>query len=191
MMPDILNRVADEGHIIFTTGAYNINIVGQRTPTREANKFDDKLHLVFKNEDGIWQHLWFACTTDPGTYWLKNPGNRKGTAILVPGQYRGAYKIDKHAGRYYALCQRNGSVQCYRDNNTDTTINMDPASITEGFYGINIHHAGKDSGTVDKWSAGCTVVGNISDWGVFFSIVGKSAELYGNKFTYTLIEDKK
>jgi hypothetical protein len=188
MKPLILERVESLGHVVFASGAYNINIIGERTPNQEANKFDDRLHLVFKNEDDEWQHLWFECTTDPGTYWLENPGNHKGTAIMVPGQYRGAYKIDKHAGRYDALCQRNGTVQCYRDSNRDRVLDMDPESITQGFYGINIHHAGTDSKNVDKWSAGCTVVGNMADWDVFFSVVKKSADLYGNQFTYTLIE---
>ena len=44
-----------------------------------------------------------------------------GTAILVPDQYRGVYKIDTHGGkrRYTALCQRLGPVKIWRDNNRD------------------------------------------------------------------------
>ena len=29
----------------------------------------------------------YECTTDAGTYWMQNPMSRKGTAMLVPGQY--------------------------------------------------------------------------------------------------------
>ena len=65
---------------------------------------------------------------------------------------------------------------------------MDANTATEGIYGINIHHAGHDSHRVDRWSAGCTVVANLAEWDVFMAVVRRSAELYGDTFTYTLID---
>jgi hypothetical protein len=132
--------------------------------------------------------MWFWCTTDPGTYWLENPSRVSGTAILVAGQYRGAYKIAKHRGLYDGLCQREGVVRIYRDSNRDDIIDAKIETEEEGYFGINIHKAGRDSTQVNRWSAGCTVVGSEIDWDVFISIVKKSADMYGNKFTYTLIE---
>ena len=35
----------------------------------------------------------------------------RGTAILVPNQYRGVYAIRKHLGKYDAICQTNGKVE--------------------------------------------------------------------------------
>ena len=104
--------------------------------------------VVFKDEQGWITRTW-ECTTDPGAYWLENPMNAGGTAILVPGQYRGVYKIDKHRGLYDALCQRGGTVKCYRDKNKDDVIDMDPDSVTEGMYGINLHKAGSSSTLVN------------------------------------------
>lgn len=187
MMPVILQRVRDEGLAVFERGRYNLNIVGVRTPPGQVNAFDDELHLIYKDEYDQWVDLAFPCTTDPGLYWLKNPGRRAGTAILKPGQYRGAYQIGLHRGRYPALVQRK-PVTVYRDRNRDDVLDMDSSTEQDGLYGINIHHAGFDSHRVDRWSAGCTVVGNLLDWEIFFAVIRRSAELYGERFTYTLVD---
>ena len=186
-LPKLLQRVKKLGHVVFTDGTYNLNIVGVRTPATAVNKFDDELHLVFKDHRNRWVDISFGCTTDPGLYWLQHPMRRAGTAVLKQGQYRGAYKIGQHRGRYTALIQHR-PVTVYRDRNCDDVIDMDPNTEVEGIYGINIHHAGHDSHRVDKWSAGCTVIGNLDDWNIFLSIVRRSAEMYGDRFTYTLID---
>ena len=186
-LPWVLQRGQDEGHVVFTRGEYNLNIVGVRTPPDKVNTFDDEIHLVYKDQTGAWVDLVFRCTPDPGYYWLKHPMRRAGTAILKEGQYRGAYKIGLHRGRYSALVQRK-PVVCYRDRNRDDVLDMDPTTETEGLYGINIHHAGHDSHRVDRWSAGCTVLGNLAEWEVFMAVVRRSEELYGDTFTYTLID---
>tara|TARA_R100001591_G_scaffold20055_2_gene28257 strand:+ start:6589 stop:7179 length:591 start_codon:yes stop_codon:yes gene_type:complete len=186
-IPDILKDVADRGHAVFTRGQWNVNLIGVRTPTRLANKFDDSLHLVFKDHRDKWVDISFSCTTDPGTYWLKNPMRFSGTAILKAGQYRGSHKIGMHRGRYPALTQVK-PVVVYRDSNRDNVLDLDPSTEIEGVYGINIHHAGWDSHRVDKWSAGCTVIGSLTEWDVFMNIIRRSADLWGERFTYTLIE---
>lgn len=58
------------------------------------------------------------------------------------------------------------------------------------FFGINIHRASKwgTSTQIDKWSAGCQVIANNEDFDEFMSLARKGAQLYGNSFTYTLIE---
>ena len=188
MLPSLLQKVSDKGFRVFTRGQYNLNIVGLRTDSSEVNTFNDEIHLIYKDHRGKWVDLSFECTTDPGLYWLKNPGRRSGTAILKEGQYRGSHTIGQHRGRYTALVQR-APVKVYRDRNRDEVIDRDLRSVEEGLFGINIHHAGYDSHRVDRWSAGCTVIGNLAEWHIFLSIVRRSAELYGDRFTYTLIEE--
>ena len=188
-IPDILERVEDAGHAVFTRGAWNVNVVGVRSDARESNEFDDRIHLVFKDEFGEWVDLSFECTTDPGTYWLANPMKVAGTAILKAGQYAGVYRIDKHKGKYDALCQREGVVSVFRDSDRSATLDLHPRTEVEGYFGINIHKAGADSTQVGKWSAGCQVIANEAEFDVFMAIVRKSASLYGNTFTYTLLED--
>lgn len=177
-----------KGYAFFTNGDYNLNIIGVRSPNRTANKFDDWLCLCYK-VNSVWITRIYKITTDAGTYWLKNPMDKRGTAILVPNQYRGVYSIDKHLGKYDALCQRNGKVKTYRDNDKDIILEMDENTITEGFYGINIHRSNpyQESVVVEKFSAGCQVFANPNDFKQFMDICYKSRDIWGNKFTYTLL----
>tara|TARA_Y100000114_G_scaffold131389_1_gene129577 strand:+ start:2744 stop:3331 length:588 start_codon:yes stop_codon:yes gene_type:complete len=192
MHPEILDYASSLGHTIFLNGQYNLNLIGIRNAEHQANRFDDKIHCVYKDENDKWVHKSWACTTEPGKYWLENPTNVNGTAILVPGQYRSVWKIDLHQGKYEALCQRNGTVKVYRDDNRDEIIDCDPDSITEGYYGINIHKAGANSTQIDRWSAGCQVFANESDFDEFMDICRKARETWGNAFSYTLIlEDER
>jgi hypothetical protein len=187
-LPLLLEYVEALGHAVFTNGTYNLNIIGIRTPDDDANKFNDRLCVVYKDELGWVTRTW-PITTDPGTYWRENPMRVTGTAILVPGQYRGAYKIGKHRGKYDALVQRGGRVRLYRDANKDDILDMEPENIADPTYaGINIHKAGEASTEVNKWSAGCQVFANENDFDEFMDLVWKSEEMYGETFTYTLVD---
>jgi hypothetical protein len=64
-------------------------------------------------------------------------------------------------------------------------------NVQEGIFGINIHKAGKfvnGSTQIDKWSAGCQVFSKESDFNEFMEICRKARDIWGNSFTYTLIE---
>ena len=66
-------------------------------------------------------------------------------------------------------------------------------NVKEGIFGINIHKAGSrvDGSTqIDKWSAGCQVFAKESDFNQFMEICNKAKDVWGNSFTYTLIESK-
>tara|TARA_Y100000310_G_scaffold21406_2_gene20702 strand:- start:530 stop:1105 length:576 start_codon:yes stop_codon:yes gene_type:complete len=188
MRPVLLDIVESLGHTIFESGVYNLNIIGIRSTVHHPNQFDDRMCLVFRDEIGWLTRTW-PCTTDPGKYWLEHPMNIEGTAILVPGQYRGVYRIGKHRGQYDALTQRGGTVKVYRDGDKDEILDMDPESVTEGYYGINIHKAGAKSIAVNRWSAGCQVFANKDDFVEFMSICYAARNKWGDSFTYTLIED--
>lgn len=188
MKPVLLDYVAALGHAVFERGQYNLNIIGIRSKAWEPDKFDDRICVVYKDDSGWVTRTWEA-TCDPGQYWLAHPMRPTGTAILVPGQYRGAYKIGKHRGKYDALTQRGGRVKVYRDNNKDEVLDHDPESVTEGYYGINIHKAGEVSTEVNRWSAGCQVFANERDFDEFMSLVRKSAAIWGEFFTYTLVDE--
>ena len=189
MIPEILKRVQRSGYEIFETGVHNPNIIGVRSQSRESNQFDDRLYFVAKNTEKQWYQFCFQITTDPGLYWLNNPGRVAGTAILCPGQYKKVYKLDLHRGKYQALCQRLGKVRCFRDKNRDQFLDMNPDSEADGYYGINIHKAGGYSRNVEKYSAGCQVFAFEKEYDVFISLCELSAHIWGNAFTYTLLED--
>ena len=111
---------------------------------------------------GIKSRNIFAATTDPGITSMTKPVSYKGCAILVPGQYRSAWKLGYHKGKYEAIVQYK-PVKVYRDNNKDAVYDFNPKTVEEGTFGINIHKAGKHSTQVDNWSAGCQVLANKED----------------------------
>ena len=185
--------VKAKGYKWFESGNYNLNIVGVRnsdTLNEVTNKFDDHITLSYK-KDGEWQFHCFDCTTDPGKYWVENIMRESGVAILKPNQYRGSYQIGLHQGKYEALRQAK-PVQVYRDNNLDVCYDLNEENVQEGIFGINIHRAtkweGKKSTQVDKWSAGCQVIASNDDWQDFMGLCRQSRDIWGNSFTYTLIE---
>jgi hypothetical protein len=179
----------------FNSGDYDVNIIGVRnssTKGRVTNHYDDHITIAYKLGADWHFHCWPA-TTDPGLYWIDNPMNsRGGCAILVPGQYSGIYKIDKHNGKYTALCQRNGKVRVYRDGDKNDQYDYDEDSIDQGYFGINIHRSSayKPTTYINKYSAGCQVFQDPDDFEDFMELCHKAADQWGNKFTYTLIESK-
>ncbi len=170
----------------------NINIIGVRRDNQGTNTFDDFLLVMYREEELMISHRWQA-TTDPGKYWLLSPMNPKGTAVLVPGQYRGTWQLGKHQGKYEALVQRK-PVKVYRDNNKDETIDYNNITtlVDEGYFGINIHRSNPydQSYVINKWSAGCQVFKKVEDYNQFMGLCTESAKLYGPQFTYTLIDEK-
>lgn len=184
-----------KGFKYFTGGEYDVNIIGIRnseTKNRVTNAFDDCVTISYKVE-GEWQFHCFKATTDPGTHWVENVMNDKGVAILKPGQYRGSHKLRLHAGKYLALGQKE-PVKVYRDNNRDDQYDLLEENVQEGIFGINIHRATSRSGStstrIDKWSAGCQVIASNDDWHEFLDICQTSREIWGNSFSYTLLESK-
>lgn len=188
----IQHVIESKGYVWFNDPrniGYDLNIVGIRNSTPGdvvTNLFDDFITVTYK-KNGEWKYFEWPATTDPGRKGVLEYGNPNGVARLVPGQYRGAYGIGYHRGRYEALRQY-GPVKVYRDNNRD--LFFDTRKIQEGYFGINIHKAGKDSRVVENWSEGCQVFKRAQDFEDFMVICRRAAATYGNSFTYTLIETK-
>lgn len=185
------NLFKNKGYAYFTNGAYNLNIIGVRASGAIiTNSFDDILLIIYKTPTGTWNRQIYQITTDPGQFYMNKPCNSKGTAILVPGQYRRTYKIGLHRGKYKALCQ-NKPVKVYRDNNKDSVYDYDPNKLDEGMFGINIHKAGTLSKRVDTWSAGCQVFASETEFRAFMNYCNKQIKYgHGDTFTYTLLREE-
>jgi hypothetical protein len=173
------------------TRPYELNIVGIRADSTIPNRFDDEIHVFFKNNANQLIHYIFPATTDPGTYWLKSPMNPQGTAILMQGQYKQAYQVGLHRGKYYALVQRS-PITVMRDYDRNAILDFHNGKLETGLFGINIHRASINgtTKTVDNYSAGCQVFSNINDFNLFMQLCEKHKSLYGNSFTYTLIDKR-
>jgi hypothetical protein len=187
----LLRTLKSKGYIIYDK-PYQLNIVGRRTDNTRPNSFDDFIYIFYKNNDDDWEGWKAPATTDAGTYWLENPSQSKGTALLKAGQYVDTYQIDRHNGKYFAVTQRLKPVVVIRDYNRNNVLDFNNGREDSGMFGINIHRADSTGTrkTVDKYSAGCQVFANADDFNKFMEMAYKQKDLYGNKFTYTLIDER-
>lgn len=175
-------------HRLFTR-PFELNIVGMRSDQTTPNRFDDEIHVFYKVNAHRWNYHVFKATTDPGTFWLRNPMQAQGTAILAEGQYVDAFSLGLHRGQYTALVQEK-PVTVIRDYDRDALLDFYNGTKAEGIFGINIHRANREGITllVDKNSAGCQVFENAESYERFMLLCEMHRSHYGNRFTYTLID---
>lgn len=194
MIQALKNIAKSKGYQIYKE-PFKLNVWGVRSKSTKPNKFDDTLHVFFNSATSgfaKWKFYSFKITTDPSTYWLNNPMKPRGTAILAQGQYQNAYKIDLHRRKYYALCQRLGKVKIIVDANKDSVLDFKNSHTEFGMFGINIHRAKKIGVTYDinTHSAGCQVFQSATDFNFFMGLCETHRKFNGNKFTYTLIDNR-
>lgn len=190
MLAMIQATLAQKGFSVFSR-PFELNITGIRSNSTKPNSFDDTINVFYKTNEGKWVYHQFQATTDPGTFWLENPLNANGTAILKHGQYTGSHMIGLHRGKYLALVQRR-PITVLRDYDRNATLDFMNGKEDTGMFGINIHRAAVNGTTkvVDKYSAGCQVFANANDFNLFMQLCMRHRQLYGNQFTYTLIDER-
>lgn len=153
-------------------------LVGVRSRADRPDVYDDKFFIITPKS-----LFTFDCTTNSGTFYLKNLLNPKGTAVLrADRSYK--YKLGLHKGTE-ALVQA-APVEVYRDKNGDNKI--DAVGPTEwGWFGINIHGTGGAlSKFISRWSAGCTVIPDPRDYKLLLEECKKSGHTI---FNYTLLNE--
>jgi hypothetical protein len=184
---NLMKALKDKDYVIYDQ-PFQLNIVGVRNAQSQPNKFDDQLYVFYKDENWNWVLKEYPITTDTGTFWLLNPMSSLGTAMLKEGQYIDTYKQGLHKGQYTALVQ-DKPVTTYRDYDRNAVFDLGQRETT-GNYGINIHKAGADSQDVNKWSAGCQVFQKNADFQEFMQLTDKHKANFGNKYTYTLLDER-
>ena len=190
-----LLKIAEKNNfsIYYSNSKYpkNLNIWGIRSNDTDTKKYNDVM-ITFYSETSGWKVNVFEITTDPSNLNLIKPINKKGTAILVEGQYKGLWKIGKHKNQYEALVQ-NKPCKVYRDNNKDEYLNFKNDSIEEGMFGINCHRASswKISELIGLYAAGCQVHKDVNRFNKEFMPLVKKCCINEktDSFTYTLINE--
>ncbi len=157
-LQQIIKTAENKGYTI-DKRPFKLNIIGVRNAkATNQNTFDDQLAYFYYDNNGQLRGKVAVGTTDPSTYWLNNPMNVKGAAVLKSGEYKDAYAIGLHRGQYTALVQVK-PVTTIRDNDRNAIINYF-APTTTGLYGINIHRATlnkQNKAVIGQDSAGCQV----------------------------------
>lgn len=161
-----------------------LNIVGERIDYNDDNTFKDIIHVAYISQVGERCCVEAEITTLPGWYYLQNPMNPSGTAIVKPGQYVDVYKIGNHYNQIALVLD--GDITVYRDGNKDTTLDLNKTET--GNFAINIHHADGITQTVDRWSAGCQVYKDTTKHQFLMFLASEQIRLaQHDRFTYTLI----
>lgn len=175
-IPELKAEFLRQGHDWFP-----FHIIGIRSNANLPNKFDDLIGVV--SGDSI---EWFTGTTNPGTHWLRNLLNPKGTSLLRANQYVDTWKIGLHQGKYEAFVQCK-PVTVYRDSDKDD-VAEETSTVDTGIFGINIHRANEKlvSQLIDKWSAGCQVLNNPADFKKLLEMAKATKQPF---FTYTLLKE--
>lgn len=162
----IMDVMSDKKHAIFQgdKNPYNLNYIGIRDM---GGQWNDQFNLFWKYK-GIWSSVSWMGTTDPGAYYLKDPLNVKGTAIIPEGQHRGLYKMGKHRGRYKALIPAR-KLGVYRIPKGFTYADIDKLTdlkLDIGWHGTNSHraHTEVEVRRIGRYSAGCQVTLNYLEY---------------------------
>lgn len=191
-LEDIIRAMRSKGYVV-NTEPFKLNVVGVRNSNvTQDDTFDDVIAFFYYDDKGSLVGKIAQGTTDPSIKFLKNPSVGSGTAILKAGQYVDTYAIDMHNGKYEALCQRLKPVTVMRDDDRNSYLNL-LAPTTTGMYGINIHRAAVGENMPNKigpYSAGCQVLRNEKDFQLMMDMARKSRAIHGNKFTYTLLDER-
>lgn len=136
---------------------FQINLLGVRS-AKVTGKYSDTIICFFTNSKGDIYWRQYPASTVPTGYWLLNPMQKKGCAILATGYHKDIWVDGLHNGKYPGFLQRGGTVTIYRDNSVDMNIDLDPSSKEVGMFGVNFHRFWISSSVeADKSSAGCQV----------------------------------
>jgi len=189
-LKEVIQSVKEQGYEL-DTRPFKLNVVGIRNLADTVpDEFQDELAYFYYDNNGKPVGKVARGTTSPSVYFLKNPMKMSGTAILQQGQYKDSYAIGLHRGLYSALVQVK-PVTVIRD--TDRNSYLDFLADTQtGLFGINIHRASRknNQAIIGRDSAGCQVFMYEDDFDGMMNMARKSREMYGNRFTYTLIDKR-
>lgn len=182
---------AKKGYKWFTA-PYDLNVWGIRAKDFILDRIDDLICVAYVDGFGNEKLFSFTATTDPGKYYMSNPMNTKGCAVLQPGQYLGSHRIGKHRGKYKALVQVK-PMRFWRVKMKNGQPDWANATTEIAVIGANIHRM-LDlaiATLVGQWSAGCQVFANPWENACLMNLVDMQiAMLKTDVVSYTLIEEK-
>jgi hypothetical protein len=149
----------EQGHPFYRVGAYNLNIFGIRSSrlSRDEVRFDDVIGVAYRDHHDTNRLQLYRGTVDPGTPYLLDPMNPRGTAAWAVGHNPSCWMLGLHHGKTPALVQC-GPIKIHRDNDRDNIFEAMPTNEEIATNaGLNLHYMGDgpDSRAVNRWSAGC------------------------------------
>lgn len=111
--------------------------------------------------------------------------DRPGLGQLQPQQAIDVYFMDTYDGE--PALKDNGGLLVQRDKNKTKKIEYSLKTTGSNYY---FHRSGQNSSVVNNFSEGCQVFQNWTDHEYFFKLCEAHKKKNGNKFSYTLIEER-
>jgi len=192
-----IKNVIDGKGFRFFTGNLDVNCIWERTSDVITNKFTDWLYVVYL-DGGKEKVIRIPATTKPGLKGsILEPTTVEGvtgTAIIKPGQYRSCWQFRDTFSEFskYPYFRQIGKIDYWRDGDKDTDIDK-VQDQEDRIFGTHWHKMSQvgtyGSGQVNNWSKGCMGAAE-PEFKKILPIIRKSAALYGDKFTGTIIESK-
>lgn len=173
---------------------FNLNIGAIRSSDLTINVFNDITFIAWEWQGKGNLHI-FKTTTDPGLTYLKAPKHPIGTAIIVPGYYKGVYSVGYHKRNtpfaHLALRQK-APMTYWRVKNypldSQLPINHDK-TYTEIAY-TNLHsypEKYKFQELVNNLSMGCIVnKDNHRHANEFIPVCKEGEKNFGNSLSFAL-----
>lgn len=158
---------------------------------------DPKVQQVDRWVDllGYWtptEFRYFSGTTRAGLDGLLKPINKEGTAIVVPGYYKGVYQRGLHGisrGAGHQAFRQVGKLRFWRDANRDRKWDPTGKIYESSLSFLNFHGAPQKGGTlahrVGMHSVGCQVVQRMSSLKIITDAADASKQ---KRFDYALFE---
>lgn len=215
MLADLKELLRIKGYKIFTR-PLELNIVGVRNNLNDPNKFNDELHVFFRSysmegyawtdNEMQWNHYRFAICTDPACYTYYQQKNRFWDGLLEQGQYingfKRAHQVDGKDGevllqkprfpiRVFYECTE-GVMSSVDLRNPNYYSPVPSGRIINTYYNIcfepPVDHDGKK--WINEFGSGCQVFEHREEFELFMRLCTWHQHVYGNNFTYTLIDFK-
>ena len=212
---EVMDMLNEHGYPLFY-GPMNPTLFGIRTNDNYTNGFTDVLGVLW-NENGMNKIITVRGTTKPGLYGdgaitaPKKIHGITGTAVMVPGHYRGLWrmenfdyfghentnlkcpKIQSFNPWWYPYLHQVGACKLYRDGNMDSLISKEIVtdSLTDN---INYHYMGNDitpntylDDNLNNWSLGCQGA-PANELVRIFEVLYRTIPHYGRTLSYSLME---
>ncbi len=180
---------------------YELNILAFRTkekiqtdsggsqsmvPASITNKFDEELHVFYKNENDNWEHCEYSITTVPG-YLPNQKVLPAQVAILRLGQYVEQLSFSTFGGDPNHKCLSFDTCAIHKNSVLDAYDYSSPTEV--GNFPITIHRSSDiaQAELVYNYSEGAQVFKCKNQFDAFISLCEKQISIAKKeKFTYTL-----
>lgn len=182
---------------------FNIWAVRRRVGQTYSDQFEDAIGLSYFLS-GTWQHYVVKGTTKPGVYWANSL--TPGPQVLKPMFQKDIWRKRNHYQQFPALVAANYTTGPVEDRAIGVTVAFVDGGkkckqrpqdrvITATNQVIDLHttaqganQSGPTPTIVGRWSAGCTVIQNISEfYTMMFAIFNNYAER--RAYSYMLFTD--